>query len=201
MAAPPAQAPCLSSRPPPRATAPWAATPTSAATSSWPLPSRSLDCGDVPCRRRNCKEWAERSSSTAEKLTGTLTLRKCHSRAFFPLTPAPLPLSLIDTTHEVDVSLSSFGGEGWGEDALNHVTALRPWSNFPGLLPDPVQGNAAIRASSPRPSPPKEETGQTKRALRPVVNQTQSKCIPAYGGFKKNWRLAEARRAPGLRSF
>ena len=82
--------------------------------------------------------------------------------------------NLTDTTHEAGFSLSSFGGEGWGEEAVNYLTALRPFSNFlGGLLHEPVVRVAGITASSPRPSPPKEERGPAKRALRPILNQTQ----------------------------
>ena len=98
-------------------------------------------------------------------------------RVLFPLTPArsfrSLPLSMIDKTREAGVSLSSFGGEGWGEEALNNVTAPLPLSNFRGPFLEPVPRVAGITASSPRPSPPKEERGPTMRALLPIAIQTQ----------------------------
>ena|SRR5437870_2517782 len=77
-----------------------------------------------------------------------------------------------ETTHEAGFSLYSFGGEGWGEEAFNNVTALRPLSSFLGPFLERVLTVAGIRASSPRPSPPKEERGPTKRVLRSIVNQT-----------------------------
>src|SRR5439155_17817468 len=48
-----------------------------------------------------------------------------------------------------------------------------PCSNFCGPFLEPVPSVAGTTVSSPRPSPPKEERGPTKRALRPIAIQTQ----------------------------
>src|SRR6266699_4928859 len=86
---------------------------------------------------------------------------------------ASLQLSFIDTTHEAGFSLSSFGGEGWGEEAHKELPASGPSAQGPAPHLEWSRGAAAITASSPHPSPPKEERGCLGASARRIVNQTQ----------------------------
>src|SRR5689334_16031000 len=54
-------------------------------------------------------------------------------KSFFglPLSLAPLPLSLGDSAAEADISLYSFGGEGWGEEAHKRLTAVAASAQSP----------------------------------------------------------------------
>src|SRR5207247_1685551 len=67
------------------------------------------------------------------------------------------PLSLGDSAAEADVSLSSFGGEGRGEEAHTDPKADVPRDQHPTAPLRVGRRVAAIAASSPYPSPPMEE--------------------------------------------
>src|SRR5437667_12907963 len=53
--------------------------------------------------------------------------------------------------------LSSFGGEGRGEEALMPATLRTGSRNGPRKLDDSPRAVTMLKASSPQPSPPKEE--------------------------------------------
>src|ERR1035437_1068059 len=54
-------------------------------------------------------------------------------------------------------SLSSFGGEGWGEEAHHHSRCCGSWLHSSGLPHQYVACWLRTTTSSPCPSPPKEE--------------------------------------------
>ena len=87
-----------------------------------------------------------------------------------PLTPTPLPRSLSGRPTGGGFSLSSLGGEGWGEEAPDAPACA-------GILVDqfPVQAYGEVEvkpASSPRPSPPREEREKPRHVCNAKVSQT-----------------------------